>query len=149
MPAAEWNCRYKKMREEHRDVLEADHGTRERSLSQAEDHKDRVKEVVAQQFTTREETANMQKHIALAAELDHLVRQQRANELGSLEQRLVFSDSSQAQEDMDALKDLLYGSEGSPTLRSHGCENLTAYRHAHETGMYRYRGARAGGVGGE
>ena len=112
--------RYKKMREEHRDVLESDHGTRERTLSQAEDHKDRVKEVVAQQFTTREETANMQKHIALVSELDHLVRKQRANEVGSLEQRLVFSDSSQAQDDMKELKDLLYGSEGSPTVREDG-----------------------------
>lgn len=108
------------MREEHRDVLESDHGTRQRTLSQAEDHKDRVKQVVAQQFTTREETEHMKKHIALAAELDHLVRQQRANELGSLEQRLIFSDSSRAQDDMDELKDLLYGSEGSPTVREEG-----------------------------
>ena len=116
--------RYKKMREQHRDVLESDQVTRERTLSQAEDHKDRVKEVVAQQFTTREETANMQKHIALAAELDHLVRHQRANELGSLEQRLLFSDSSQVQGDMDELKDLLYGSEGSPTVRAQGCADF-------------------------
>lgn len=108
------------MREEHRDVLESDHGTRERTLSQAEEHKDRVKEVVAQQFTTREENANMQKHIALAAELGHLVRQQRADELGSLEQHLLFSDSSHAEDDMKQLKALLYGSEGSPTVRAEG-----------------------------
>ena len=66
----------------------------------------------------------MQKHIALAAELDHLVRHQRANELGSLEQRLLFSDSSQVQDDMEELKDLLYGSEGSPTVRAQGCANV-------------------------
>ena len=110
-----FNQQYKKMRDEHREVQASLEDGRARSQSQAEQYKDKIKEVIAQQITTKEETAAMQKHIALAAELDHLLKKQRAFELGSLQQRLLFSDGSgAAQDDLEELRSVLFGSEGSP-----------------------------------
>ena len=105
-------AQYKRDREQHRAVLEADQG-RERTLSQAEDHKERVRATVAHQYTKREDNASVENHTKLVAELNHLIGEQNANEVGALGQSLVFSESGHAQADLDELKSLLHGSEGA------------------------------------